>query len=320
MDLYKHKTEVKKRNVHKRGGFSVVIVPHYQGKTKRIEVTPTKIYLSVVSLVVAGALLGGFIFSYTGLKSQVAQFKGAKFDSIVAAQSKELQITQNELAKTQSQLDALKEYVVSLSSLEKEVRNSLKLGESKVSLEYVLERTPKAKLQSTTKLPENVAKLLSEENNVTQIAEDRAKMLNMLKGASDEYHVLLAETPNIWPLHGYVSSPFGWRPSPFGSGWEFHKGIDICAYYGAPIRATADGTVEYAGWFEGYGRFIKIYHRDGIETCYGHLSKIIVKAGEHVKKGQVIGYEGDSGLSTGPHLHYEVRINGVAVNPAKFLP
>ncbi len=320
MDLYKHKKELRKKVLRKRSGFSIVIVPHYGGKTRKIEITPSKIYITVVSTIIAIAMVGVLGFSYKNVKSEIAQFKGMQLTAIVNAQSKELQLTQNELSKTKAQLDALKEYVVSLSSLEKEVRDSLKLGNSKVSLEYVLARTPKAELQSTEKLPENVAQLLSEENNVTLIAEDKAKMLNTLKGASDEYHKLLAETPNIWPLHGYISSPFGWRHNPFGSGWEFHKGIDICAYYGAPIRATADGKVEYAGWNDGYGKFVKIYHRDGIETCYGHMSKIIVKAGEYVKKGQVIGYEGCTGLCTGPHLHYEVRINGVAVNPINYLP
>ncbi len=320
MDLYKHKKELKKKVLRRRSGFSIVIVPHYGGKTRRIEITPSKVYLSVLVIVLAVSFVTAMGFSYRNLENQVARFKGMQLDAIVNAQSKELQIAQNELSKTKAELDSLKQYVVYLSTLEKQVRDSLKLGNSKVSLEYVLERTPKAKLQSTEKLPENVAQLLSEQNNVTLLAEDRAKMLNTLKGASDEYHKLLAKTPDIWPLQGYISSSFGWRRSPFGSSWEFHKGIDICAYYGAPIRAAADGKIEYAGWNGGYGNFVKIYHRDGIETCYGHMSKIAVKPGEYVKKGQVIGYEGCTGLCTGAHLHYEVRVNGVAVNPINYLP
>lgn len=320
MNLNKHKRELKKRAIRNRSGFSIVIVPHYQGKTRRIEVTPTKIYLSVLSVIIAAAFIGTFFFSYKNLNKEVAQFKGMKLDAVLTAQSKELQTAQNQLSKTKVELNSLKQYVVHLSSLEKEVRDSLKLRDSKVSLEYVLNRTPKAKLESAANLPQNVAQFLSEETNTTQLAQDREKTLTTLKGAADEYNKLLAETPDIWPLHGYISSPFGWRQSPFGSGWEFHKGIDICAYYGAPIRAAAEGTVEYAGWHGGYGNFVKIYHRDGIETCYGHMEKIAVKAGEHVKKGQVIGYEGCTGLCTGAHLHYEVRVNGTAVNPIKYLP
>jgi murein DD-endopeptidase MepM/ murein hydrolase activator NlpD len=100
---------------------------------------------------------------------------------------------------------------------------------------------------------------------------------------------------------------------------EFHTGIDIVAYYGAPIRAAADGTVESAGWDGGYGRCIQIYHRDGIESIYGHLSGFKVMAGDKVKKGQVIGYEGSSGEATGPHLHFEIRVNGTAVDPLSYL-
>ncbi len=320
MNLKKHRRELKKKAIRKRSGFSIVIVPHYHGKIRKFEITSAKIYTGTLSFLIAIALIVAFSFSYKGLKSNIAQFKGMNLDSIITAQSRELQIAQNQLSNTKAELDSLKQYVVSLSGLEKQVRDSLKLGDSKVSLEYVLSHTSKAKLQSTTQLPENVAKLLSEETNTTLLSEERAKNLNMLKNAADGYNKLLAETPNIWPLHGYVSSPFGWRPSPFGSGWEFHKGIDICAYYGAPIRATADGTVEYAGWNGGYGNFVKIYHRDGIETCYGHMEKVATKAGAHIKKGQVIGYEGSTGLATGPHLHYEIRVNGTAVNPIKYLP
>jgi len=319
MDIEEHKRKLRRKKIRERGGFSLIIVPRYQGKMKVIKVTSRKIYTSLVVLVVFITLVVSFAFSYKNLNVEVARFKGMKLNDVVAAQSMELQKAQDEVAKTRTELDALKQYVVNLSSLEKQVRDSLKLGDSKVSLEYVLDRTPKAKLESSNALPGNVAQLLSEQSNVTLLAEDRAKTLNLLKGAADEYNVLLAETPNIWPLHGYISSPFGWRTYPFGGGWEFHKGIDICAYYGAPVRATADGTVEYASWFGTYGYFIKIYHRDGIETCYGHLSRIAVKYGEHVKKGQVIGYEGSTGLSTGAHLHYEIRVNGTAVNPMGYL-
>ena len=320
MDIEEHRRKLKKKRISERGGFSLIILPHYQGKIKVIRITRRKIYTALTVFVIVIVMLVSFAFSYKNLNNEVARFKGMKLNDVVAAQSKELQAAQDEVTKTKTELTSLKEYVVYLSSLEKQVRSSLKLGNSKVSLDYVLSKTPKAKLQSSNNLPTDVAQLLSEQNNVTLLAEDRAKTLNLLKGAADEYNVLLAQTPNVWPLHGYISSPFGWRTNPFGgSGWQFHTGIDIVAYYGAPIRATADGTVEYAGWFGGYGNFIKIYHRDGIETCYGHLSKIAVKHGEHVKKGQVIGYEGDTGLSTGPHLHYEIRVNGTPVNPMDYL-
>jgi murein DD-endopeptidase MepM/ murein hydrolase activator NlpD len=130
----------------------------------------------------------------------------------------------------------------------------------------------------------------------------------------------LAETPSIWPLYGLITSPYGWRSNPFGgSGAEFHNGVDIAAPYGTAIRATADGKVEQAGWNGSYGISVTIYHRDGIETLYGHMSRTIVSAGQTVKKGQVIGYEGATGRATGPHVHYQVNVNGSSVNPMTYL-
>jgi murein DD-endopeptidase MepM/ murein hydrolase activator NlpD len=129
----------------------------------------------------------------------------------------------------------------------------------------------------------------------------------------------LAATPSIWPTSGEVTSPFGWRNSPWGGGQELHPGIDIANSMGTPIFATADGEVVLSGWSGGYGNIVQINHGKGIETIYGHNSRVIVSAGQVVKKGQVIAYLGSTGRSTGPHLHYEVRVNGAAVDPIRFL-
>jgi len=321
VDLHEHRKKIGKKKVHQRSGFSLIIVPRYQGKIRKINITPLKIYTSI--LIIGIIIIGFFAFgsSYKRLYTQLVQFDGMKLESVTSAQSKELQLLQNELAKNKADLDALKLYVSYLSSLETQVRNSLKLGDSKISLDYVLNRSTKsAEIQSFTKLPTSVAQLLTEQNNVTQLAEDRQKTLTMLKDAADTYNILLAQTPNLWSVQGYISSYFGWRQNPWGGrGMEFHTGIDIVAYYGAPIRAAADGTVESAGWDGGYGRCIQIYHRDGIESIYGHLSGFKVMAGDKVKKGQVIGYEGSSGEATGPHLHFEIRVNGTAVDPLSYL-
>jgi murein DD-endopeptidase MepM/ murein hydrolase activator NlpD len=131
--------------------------------------------------------------------------------------------------------------------------------------------------------------------------------------------LFFAGGPTLWPVEGRVTSSFGERQDPFNGEGAFHAGIDIGAPVGAPVRATADGDVAKAGWGTGYGREIAIDHGRDIQTVYGHLSSISVVEGEHVTRGQVIGYVGDSGRSTGPHLHYEVRVHDVAVNPHKYL-
>ncbi len=122
--------------------------------------------------------------------------------------------------------------------------------------------------------------------------------------------------PSIWPTNGIVSSPYGLR----WGGTDFHPGIDIANDMGTPIVATADGVVEYAGWNSGgYGNMVDINHGNGIMTRYGHASQVVVTAGQYVKRGQLIAYMGSTGFSTGPHVHYEVHVNGQRVNPISYL-
>lgn len=129
----------------------------------------------------------------------------------------------------------------------------------------------------------------------------------------------LAATPSIWPTSGSISSGFGWRNAPMEGASETHQGIDIASNTGTPVVATADGKVVKSGWSEGYGNIVQIDHGNGLETIYGHNSQIVATIGQNVKKGQLIAYVGSTGVSTGPHLHYEIRVNHSAVDPMKFL-
>lgn len=119
-----------------------------------------------------------------------------------------------------------------------------------------------------------------------------------------------------WPVTGTITSPFGWRSNPFGGGPEFHQGLDIAAPSGTTVTAAAGGTVIMAQWYGGYGNYILIDHGGGYSTGYGHLSAIYVSTGQSVQRGQAIGAVGSTGQSTGPHLHFEVRIAGRPVDPA----
>jgi murein DD-endopeptidase MepM/ murein hydrolase activator NlpD len=130
---------------------------------------------------------------------------------------------------------------------------------------------------------------------------------------------VLADAPSLWPLEGRIGSSFGQRQDPINGEGAFHSGIDIDAPTGSPVRAAADGNVTDASMNAGYGREIIIDHGHDVMTIYGHLSAMAVVAGQHVIRGQVIGYVGQSGRATGPHLHYEVRVHKVPVNPYKYL-
>jgi murein DD-endopeptidase MepM/ murein hydrolase activator NlpD len=129
----------------------------------------------------------------------------------------------------------------------------------------------------------------------------------------------LADAPSLWPVEGRVGSSFGQRMDPFNGEGAFHEGIDLEAPLGTPVRAAGDGEVTVAGMNAGYGREIMIDHGHDVLTLYGHLSAMAVAVGQHVIRGQVIGFVGQSGRATGPHLHYEVHVHKVAVNPHKYL-
>jgi murein DD-endopeptidase MepM/ murein hydrolase activator NlpD len=129
----------------------------------------------------------------------------------------------------------------------------------------------------------------------------------------------LADAPSLWPVEGRIASSFGQREDPFNGEGAFHSGIDIDAPYGTAVRATADGDVLNVGMVSGYGKEVVLDHGHDLHTVYGHLSAFAVLPGQHVSRGQVIGYVGQSGRATGPHLHYEVRVHSVAVNPYKYL-
>lgn len=147
-----------------------------------------------------------------------------------------------------------------------------------------------------------------------------SEFMNQAYGAVSSVVNPTAETPNIWPVAGPISSYYGYRTSPGGIGSTFHEGVDIAGDYGTPISATAAGTVTQAGWVGGYGYLVEVRHADGIVTRYGHNSAVLVYEGQHVDQGSMIALMGSTGNSTGPHCHYEVRIHGEAVDPMYFLP
>jgi murein DD-endopeptidase MepM/ murein hydrolase activator NlpD len=152
-----------------------------------------------------------------------------------------------------------------------------------------------------------------------EFATDVANSVSSLAEYLTTQQSLLASVPSRAPARGYVSSLFGMRVDPFTGLPNLHAGIDYSANIGARVSATADGVVIHAGLDGSYGKSIKIDHGNGLVTSFAHLSKMDVKVGDKVKRGQVVGAVGNTGRSTGPHLHYEVRINGVPVDPQRFL-
>jgi murein DD-endopeptidase MepM/ murein hydrolase activator NlpD len=150
-------------------------------------------------------------------------------------------------------------------------------------------------------------------------ATRQEQSLQELQAYFQDQKSLLASVPSVWPARGWVTSDFGSRLDPYTSERVMHAGLDIAGPHGKEVVAPSDGTVVFAGLEGGYGNVLVIDHGYGIKTRFGHLSAIKVKAGERVKRGDIIAAMGNTGRSTGPHLHYEVRVNGIAQNPRKFI-
>ncbi len=145
--------------------------------------------------------------------------------------------------------------------------------------------------------------------------EDILNLINFL-GKRDISSNLI---PSVWPLIGYITSDFGYRISPFTGKITFHKGLDIAQELGMPVKVTADGIVLFSGWDRDYGKVVIVKHGYGFQTLYAHNSFLLVKEGQPVKRNEVISLLGNTGMSTAPHLHYEVHVNGEAKNPLLFI-
>jgi murein DD-endopeptidase MepM/ murein hydrolase activator NlpD len=150
-------------------------------------------------------------------------------------------------------------------------------------------------------------------------ADDVKKNLEMLDTFFQNQSARLSTTPSIYPTAGLLTSSFGWRPDPFTGKQQFHFGLDIASVLGNPVVATADGTVIATNADQSLGRSVQISHGLGILTVYGHLNKFNCRVGQKVKRGDVIGEVGNSGRALGPHVHYEVKVNGTNVNPLSYI-
>jgi len=274
------------------GGLRRVRVPGY--------VLPLVALLAIVGTVTVAAGMG----SYSRMLWKAANYNSLRREQdSLKQQYKQLQ---TEVKNTNRRLD-------SLQSLAGEV-----------AMAYGITRfrqTPfgltDAAAESEADFQQSVDEFSYLETNATAVAMSSATTGMRLLPASQL--TSLGVVPTMWPVAGEITGHFGERLDPFSGEGAFHAGLDIASHYGDAIRATGDGIVEEADSRAGYGRLVVIDHGFGITTWYGHLSAFNTQVGMTVKRGDIIGYEGQSGRSTGPHLHYEVRIYNTPVNPWRYL-
>lgn len=262
----------------------------------------------LVAVVCTIGVLAHFAFQNEAQKQELAEYKQTK-----SAQEQQIKELQKMAEKNQKQL-------AYISKLEDQVRNQMEKNGAQLppkSDASVYAGKGGASLGEANEF--NV--MFEQEKNIQRQASAKAADLQNLLDAIENENYRRDVTPSQWPTDGgYVSSSFGGRANPFsGYGRDWHPGIDIAVDYGTPVYASAAGYVQQAGWYGGYGRYIRLSHDFGYETAYGHMSRLAVSAGSFVKKGQVIGYVGSTGYSTGPHLHFEVIKNGEQVNPSTLM-
>lgn len=262
----------------------------------------------VIALGIALGVLGHMAIQNEAQKQELAEYKQTKQE-----QAQKIQELQQMAEKNQKQL-------AYLSKLEDQVRSQMEKSGAQLppkSDASVYAGKGGASLGSASE----VSFMLEQEKNISLQAKAKAEDLQKLIGAIENENYRRDATPSQWPTDGgYISSPFGGRPNPFsGYGRDWHPGIDIAVDYGTPVYASAAGYVQQAGWYGGYGKYIRLGHDFGYETAYGHMSRLAVSAGSFVKKGEVIGYVGSTGYSTGPHLHFEILKYGEQVNPSSLM-
>ncbi len=290
--------------------YTILVANRQTGAVRRFTVARRPVLLTVIALFSVPMLVGlGARWAGEGRVQLLAQQSEAlrienenyrQATGELASQITALQSAMTELGE-QAQLDpATKRAIDNLPAL---VKNRAMGGDT---------TTPPTSL-ATMSSPDSTFGILK---NLLGSLESR---LQTVRTGVEKQQALASATPSIWPVVGYLSSMFGNRKDPFTGAPDFHPGLDIAANHGAPIRATADGTIESAGDAGNYGNAVVVRHGFGISTRYGHMSRVAVRAGMAVKRGEVIGYVGATGRATSAHLHYEILHNGETINPLRLL-
>lgn len=283
--------------------FTLMILPHDSTNIKKINITSNwfKVF-AIISIIFWLSSLFMF-FNYFSLKNKVAQL--SEVEKINLKQKVEIENLNAKIQFIETQL-------ARLQNIDLKVRELVNLDVNSVG-------TPSAGGVSKVNSDDMVKVLEAKASAIEQEIRLREKSLNELAEYLEDRRSLFMATPSIWPTRGLITSEFGWRKDPITGVTEYHEGIDISAPGGTQVKSAGEGVVIESGNDAGYGKVVVIDHGYGIVTRYAHLSKSYVVVGQKVKKGSIIGAVGSSGKSTGPHVHYEVRIDGVPVNPIKYL-
>ncbi len=292
--------------------YTVLILPDATSPARKLHITRSVI--TAVSSVLAIAVLAFafFLYQYVSFNVRMLELRQLRQEAgdrnVLAAKVGQLE---GELSRLRD-LDRKLRVVAGLDKGE-EQQPAMAMGGAETQSRSALLDALK---QQTGRLVDWVTRDLE---TLGQEITSRERSFRELKTLLEEKRSLLASTPTIWPVKGMVTAGYGYRSSPFTGQREMHEGLDVAAPPGTAIVATAEGVVSFAGPLSAFGNVVFINHGHGFTTFYAHNSSNRVKEGQLVKRGEVIAYVGATGRATGPHVHYEVQVNGVTVNPMKYI-
>jgi murein DD-endopeptidase MepM/ murein hydrolase activator NlpD len=294
---------------------TIVILPEGARRVRQIKV-PKLLFAGVLAfLICAGVSLAWIVKDYRSIKTDIPR---------LARLQKENRQRKEQIASLTEKIRAIQKRLLELNNFDRKLRTMVNLDPTRESPHFIgmggsdpSSVSPQGAAEKLNrKLVRSMHRSLDDiEAEISVQLREKTDLLAYL----NKQKSLLACTPSIWPTRGWISSDFGYRISPFTNEKEFHRGIDICNKKGAPVLSPADGVVSSIETDPGYGRNLIISHGYGLATKYAHLDKIEVKKGQAVKRGQEIALVGNTGRTTGPHLHYEVHVNGVPVNPLRYI-
>lgn len=294
--------------------YTLMIVPHHAKSVFSVRIPIKTVKYAAAALGICLTILSGTMLNYR-YQANIATQEKTELNQLREVNSKQYSQLED-LARTTAQLQ---EDMSRLNQLDADLRRLVNSDESTGTSRSAPVRVGTHNGQGGPESKPGINELSNLVKELGASVKEREQSLLDLKNSLIEKNERLAATPSIWPTNGDITSRFGWRSSPWGWGSDWHPGIDIANDTGTPVVATADGVVTTSTWYGGYGKMVEINHGNGIVTIYGHNSELLVAPGQTVKKGETIAYMGNTGISTGSHCHYEIRVNGTAVNPSSFL-